>query len=307
LLENLAEMLRAALGPAISVAVDAPAVLPALWVDRGQLESVLVNLANNARDAMGSEGRILLRAALAAGDGDALPAGLAAGGCIRLSVVDAGAGMAPEVLARVTEPFFTTKPRGQGTGLGLAMARGFAEQSGGALTIESAQGRGTTVSLWLPLAEAAVAAPAADAPRGAEKRPVARTGAVALLLAEDEPEVREILATELTERGFVVSAAADAAGALALLDGGFRPDAVVTDLAMPGGMDGLGLVEEARRRLPRLPAVLVTGHAGEAASERLAAVERGGPFALVRKPAATEVLIERLDRVLGERRAVPAE
>ena len=307
LLEELAEMLRAALGPSVSVAVRTPPGLPALWVDRGQLESVLVNLANNARDAMGGEGEILLRAEVAASDGHDAPSGLSPGACVKLSVVDAGAGMAPEVLARVTEPFFTTKPRGQGTGLGLAMARGFAEQSGGALTIESAPGRGTTVSLWLPQADAAAGVVAARAPQQDNAPPGPRPAAVALLLAEDEPEVREILATELTERGFAVSAAADAAGALALLDGGLRPDAVVTDLAMPGGMDGLGLVEEARRRLPRLPAVLVTGHAGEASSERLAAVERGGPFALVRKPAATEVLVERLDRVLGERRALVAE
>jgi CheY-like chemotaxis protein len=114
-----------------------------------------------------------------------------------------------------------------------------------------------------------------------------------------EDAARVVAAWEAAQR-----AAADAAGALALLDGGFRPDAVVTDCAMPGGMDGRGLMEEARRRLPRLPAVLLTGHAAEAASELLAAVERGGPFALVRKPAATEVLVERLERVLGERRAV---
>jgi CheY-like chemotaxis protein len=281
-------------------------------VDRGQLDSVLVNLANNARDAMTNHapsamhggGSILLRAVVATAAAPGAPPGLAPGDYIRLSVVDAGEGMAPEVLARVTEPFFTTKPRGQGTGLGLAMARGFAEQSGGVLTIESTPGQGTTVSLWLPRADASIVAQyeAAAAPQDTSGSS-ARPATVALLLADDEPEVREILAAELTERGFTVSTAHNAASALALLDAGFRPDAVVTDLAMPGGMDGLGLVEEARRRLPRLPAVLVTGHAGEAASEALAAVERAGPFALVRKPAATDTLVERLNRVLGERRA----
>lgn len=304
LLDGLGEMLRHTLGPAYGVRVEAQPGMPALWADRSQLEAVLVNLANNARDAMPGGGEVLFRAEAAQRDdeqGEFGEAGLPPGGYIRLAVVDAGEGMPPEVLARVTEPFFTTKPKGQGTGLGLAMARGFAEQSGGALTIRSTPGRGTTVSLWLPEAKR-VASGRAEAPAGDAEGAPPRT-ATAVLVAEDEREVREILVAELGERGFSVTAAESGVAALALLEAGLRPEAVVTDLAMPGGVDGLELVEEARRRLPRLPAVLVTGHAGEAAPERLESVERGGPFALVRKPAAAQVLVERLGRVLGQGRA----
>jgi CheY-like chemotaxis protein len=300
-------MLRHALGPTITLRVEAPVSLPALWADRGQLEAVLVNLANNARDAMPDGGEILLRAEPLRDAGVLVAAGLVPGEWIRLSVVDSGEGMPPEVLARVTEPFFTTKPRGHGTGLGLAMARGFAEQSGGALTIGSTPGKGTDVGLILPpapadarclAAEPSSAMAQGDAPRSAPSRPPV------VLLAEDEPEVREIMVAELGERGFAVTAATSGSAALALIEDGLRPDAVLTDLAMPGGLDGLSLLEEARRRLPRVPAVLVTGHAAEALPERLEAVERGGPFALVRKPAAAEVVADRLTRVLGQARTV---
>ena len=306
LLEGLAEMLRATIGPGIALRVEAPPGLPPLWADRSQLEAVLVNLANNARDALEGGGVVTLRAELASAPGEVEPAGQARATGLLLSVLDTGEGMTPEVLSRVTEPFFTTTPKGKATGLGLAMARGFAEQSGGALSIDSAPRRGTTVSIWLPRASEATEAASRSAGLRVTAHPAPSTllrHATTVLVAEDERDVREILVAELAERGFTVVAAEDAAAALARLDDGLRPDAVVTDLAMPGGMDGLGLLREARKRLPRLPAVLVTGHAGEAVPEMLEAAERGGPFALVRKPAAAEVLADRLGRVLGQGRA----
>jgi signal transduction histidine kinase len=292
LLEGLAEMLRHTLGPQIAIRVEAAPGLPPVLADRSQLEAVLVNLANNARDAMRGGGALRLRAELPE---EAPPAGLTPGTCLRLSVIDEGAGMPAEVLARVTEPFFTTKPRGQGTGLGLAMARGFAEQSGGRLAIESELGRGTTVSLWLPKApEQAAPGPLQ------EDRPAEGPGRrLTVLLAEDQAEIRDLLGEELEESGLSVARAPDGGVAIALLDGGLRPDVLVTDFAMPGPFDGLALAEEARRRLPRLAVVLVTGHVGDAATERLEAVERGGPFAVVRKPVAPELLLDCLARVLG--------
>ena len=206
--------------------------------------------------------------------------------------------MPPEVLARVSEPFLTNKPKG--TGLGLAMARGFAEQSGGGLSIESAPGRGTTVSVWVPRVpeNAATSHHAGDgaAPRTA----FAAAGGVAILLAEDKAEVRAVLVGHLEDQGYRVRAAEDAAAALAALEDGFRPDALVTDFSMPGSLDGLDLLAAARLRLPRLPAVLVTGHAGDVAPGRMDEAERGGPFALMRKPAAAEALIDRLARVLRQ-------
>nr|WP_255722640.1 ATP-binding protein [Pseudoroseomonas ludipueritiae] len=158
-LDGIAELLHHTLGQNIRTLVEAPPDLPLVLTDRRQLEATLVNLAINARDAMQPRGggTIILSAVPSP-----MPAGSASpdspGLC--LAVRDSGMGMDPAVLARAGEPFFTTKPRGEGTGLGLTLARGFAEQSGGALAIESEAGRGTTVRLWLPLAPASAQGPA---------------------------------------------------------------------------------------------------------------------------------------------------
>jgi signal transduction histidine kinase len=155
LLEGLRELFLTTLGPAIRVELAVAPDLPTVRCERGQLETVLVNLATNARDAMRAGGRLRLLAGareLGEGGGEGAPPGLAPGRYVCISVADTGAGMDAATLARVQEPFFTTKPPGEGTGLGLALARGFCEQSGGALAIESAPGAGTTVTLWLPAA-----------------------------------------------------------------------------------------------------------------------------------------------------------
>jgi signal transduction histidine kinase len=149
-LAELREMLAATLGARIQLTTEVAEDLPKVLTDRSMLETVLINLAVNARDAMPQGGTLTFGAALASH----LPEGLAQGRYVELAVADTGIGMAPELLARVTEPFFTTKPAGKGTGLGLAMAHGFAEQFGGMLKITSEPGMGTTVRLWLP-AEAA--------------------------------------------------------------------------------------------------------------------------------------------------------
>ncbi|MGG5809011.1 PAS domain-containing protein [Falsiroseomonas sp. CW058] len=302
LLHGLAEMLRHTMGPTVAVRVEVAPDVPAMMADAGQLEAVLVNLANNARDALrDGRGTIRLSAVPAAAPGPGVPPQLRAGGYLRLDVVDDGEGMAPEVLARVTEPFFTTKPRGKGTGLGLAMARGFAEQSGGALSIDSAPGRGTTVSLWLP--RAAEAAEAADAGAAGQPAPVAAAPAgAAVLLVDDEPAVRSVLSATLADAGHGVEEAPDAAAALALIDAGRPVEVLVTDLSMPGGMDGLALLRAARSRLPGLPAVLVTGHAGDAIGDALRTAAADGPFALLHKPASPEAVRAQVAALLAERR-----
>ena len=187
LLNDLQEMLSRTLGTGITVQASAEPGLPPMLADKGGLETVLVNLATNARDAMlddaGLPGpgpnHVVMRAA--ADDGAA--AGLPAGRYVRLDVSDTGAGMDGDTLAHAAEPFFTTKPRGRGTGLGLPVARGFAEQSGGALRLTSAPGQGTTVQLWLPAMPAAATGTAAG-------RPCA-------VLVDDDPEVRDIMADTL--------------------------------------------------------------------------------------------------------------
>ena len=210
---------------------------------------------------------------------------------MRLSVADTGAGMPPEVLARVTEPFFTTKGEGQGTGLGLAMAKGVAEQSGGALAIESAPGRGTTVTLWFPLAPAPEAAPAPPEAAAADPAASGRRR-VRILLVDDDPIVREVTAEGLEAEGFAVLSAASGPAALALLEAGEAVDLVLSDLSMPG-MDGLALIREAQRRRPALPAILLTGFASNAAELAVNGV-LSGSFSLLRKPVTPQGLAERV-------------
>ncbi|MGH7153612.1 MAG: ATP-binding protein, partial [Acetobacteraceae bacterium] len=248
LLDGLREILEHTLGAGIEVEVEAAPDLPPLFADRSQLETVLVNLAANARDAMPEGGRVLLSAVADTIAPDARAPGLVAGPYIRLSVSDAGTGMDDATLARASEPFFTTKRQGKGTGLGLAMARGFAEQSGGALRIESRLGKGTTVMLWLPQTEEALAV---AAPAGSRDTAPAVSPAARILLVDDDQLVRETLSAQLDGLGFSVTAVADGSSALVELDAGAGVDCLVADLAMPG-IDGLTLIREAQRRRPHL-------------------------------------------------------
>ncbi|TCZ66641.1 response regulator [Roseicella aquatilis] len=291
LLTGLREVLDATLGPGITVVVQAPEGLSPVLADRGQFETVLVNLATNARDAMAQGGCLTLSA-----EPVTVPPGVAGdlppGDYIRLTVADTGSGMDPAVLARAGEPFFTTKPAGQGTGLGLAMARSFAEGSGGCMVIESAPGRGTRIALVLPaLREAAPASPAA-APPGMVTPRHAR-----VLLVDDEPVVREVLAGQLADAGYQVAEAASGAEALEHLDQGLCCDLLVSDLAMPG-MDGVTLIREARRRRRGLPAILLTGYAGDAAALAVGQQVDGG-FTLLRKPVTGARLLDQVAAVLG--------
>ncbi len=301
LLTNLREVLTHTMGAGIGVRLDMPHSLPALLADRGQLETVLVNLAANARDAMEGKGTITLSAALdtpGCDPGDGHP-GAGPGRYVLLAVSDSGCGMTPEVLARATEPFFTTKGRGKGTGLGLAMARGFAEQSGGRLAIESAPGRGTVVSLWLPLAEEG--ASPAEVPGGAPAAPVATT----VLVVDDEPIVREVLAEGLRTASYRAIGVPSGPAALALLDAGEAVDLVVSDLSMPG-MDGLELLAEIQTRHPRMPAILLTGFATKAA-ELAVGGARSGTFSLLRKPVTAEQLAECVAALLEGQQALGEE
>jgi PAS domain S-box-containing protein len=291
LLEGMREVLAAALGAAVQVRVEAAPGLPALLADRAQLETALVNLATNARDAMPDGGTLLLTAT-AEQVRQRLPhhpEPLKPGAYIRLAVADSGQGMDPAMLARVLEPFFTTKPAGHGTGLGLPMAKGFAEQSGGGLAVESVVGRGTTVALWLPQAEAS--AIATEDPRGG-----VRSGPARVLLAEDEPLVRELTAAQLETLGCVVLIASNGEAALALLAAGEGVDILVTDLSMPG-MDGLALIRAAQTLRPGLPAVLVTGYAGDD-SALAASSAVNGRFSLLRKPVTVEQLADQVAALL---------
>ncbi|MFL5252937.1 MAG: response regulator [Rhodopila sp.] len=295
LLQDMAEVLSHTLGGSLRCEVDAPANLPPLFADRGQLETVLVNLATNARDAMPSGGVLTFSArSVTVPAGESHPAGLTAGAYVRISVADTGSGMNTAVLARVTEPFFTTKEPGKGTGLGLAMAKGFVEQSEGRLSIESVEGKGTVVHLWLPQADgiSSKTSPAATAPS-----PVPITPTVPLV--DDDPIVRTVLTASLEDVGFSVTAVDSGSGALALLrKRGF--DIMVTDLTMPG-MDGLALIREVRTIYPTLPTVLLTGYAGDGAALAIGGAITG-TFTLLRKPVTGVQLADRISSLLESAR-----
>ena len=288
LLAGLREILAHTLGAGISIHVQAAPGLPPLLADRGQLETVLINLAANARDAMAGSGSLTFAAVRETLAGSAAEsAALPPESYLCLAISDTGEGMAPEVLARASEPFFTTKPQGKGTGLGLAMARGFAEQSGGALAIESEPGSGTTVRLWLPLA----AASADDSP-AAGNAPATSDGRHRILLVDDEPLVREITAEQLEAAGFAVIPLGGGIEALARLQAGEAADLLLSDLSM-SGMDGLTLIRHAQALRPALPAILLTGYATEAA-ELAVGGALSGSFTLLRKPVEGNALVARI-------------
>jgi hypothetical protein len=196
----MVEVLTHTLGSSVLCVVEASPGLPPLFADRGQLETVLVNLATNARDAMPSGGTLTLAAdSEVVSAGLQHPSSLGVGEYVRITVSDTGTGMDRAVLARVTEPFFTTKEPGKGTGLGLAMAKGFVEQSGGSLAIDSTVGFGTRISLWLPTATGMVGA-IGDFP--SEVR--AGNERAHVLLVDDDAIVREILTLSLEDAGYAV-------------------------------------------------------------------------------------------------------
>jgi signal transduction histidine kinase/ActR/RegA family two-component response regulator len=293
-LAGLHEVLCHTLGADLFVRVETSPALPPVLADKAQLETVLVNLAVNARDAMApcSGGRLTLSAVLKTiGPHTVAEPGIEPGNYVAISVVDTGSGMDADTLKRATEPFFTTKPSGQGTGLGLAMAKAFAEQSGGVLKIASEPGLGTSVTLWMPCA-AIQSIPAVptnkEAPDdGAE--PQSNRLKQRALLVDDDAVVRQALADSLSDHGWTVDSAGSGAEALKALEHTEEVDLLVTDLAMPG-MNGLTLISEARERRPRLPALLLTGYAGTAHADLIGLAVAGGPFALLRKPVRPEEL-----------------
>jgi CheY-like chemotaxis protein len=291
LLTDMREILTHTLGTGIGVRVDIAPGLPPLFADKGQLETALINLAGNARDAMHGKGAIVLAAALLTVT--VSEHNLQPGAYVCVSVSDTGAGMSPEVIARATEPFFTTKRKGEGTGLGLAMARGFAEPSGGALTIDSSEGRGTTIRLFFPVAEASRAVARAG---GAEAAAVEGQRRFRLLVVDDEPLVREIIVEQMQAEGYAAVAAAGGPEALAILDAGEEVDLIISDFSMPV-MDGVALVGEVQRRRPRLPAILLTGFATNAAEIAVSGAV-SGTFSLLRKPISGPQLAERVALML---------
>jgi PAS domain S-box-containing protein len=295
LAEGMAELIRRTVGPAIQVELRMGNGIWTVLCDPNQLESALLNLCINARDAMPKGGRLTistqdvhLSAAALAGEDGTTP-----GDYVEVAVADTGVGMPPEVAARVFEPFFTTKPVGQGTGLGLSQIHGFVRQSGGVVRLESAPGKGTTVRLYLPWHERARAEE--DRPTAAE--PGRADAGETLLLVEDETTVRELAAERLRELGYRVLEAADGPMALRALRGADRLDLLVTDVGLPGALNGRQVADAARERWPALPVLFITGYAGGALEGRLAP-----GMAVIGKPFALGALAEHIGGMLGNGR-----
>ncbi len=290
--DGAGELLIRTLRGDIRTELRVPEGLPPVQADPDELELAVLNLAVNARDAMPGGGTLTITAAPATLDGTTDPDGLC-GKFIRLSVGDTGTGMSEATQARVFEPFFTTKGVGQGTGLGLAQVYGFARQSGGVVRLSSRPGQGTTVSLLLPVSDAA---PPAAAPAGDAAAPQPVLGG-AVLVCEDNDDVAALVVDMLEQLGHRPTRVSTAAAALGALEDGRPVDLLFTDVLMPGGMDGLALAREARRRRPGLPVLLTTGYTGAGAS----AVPHGMP--VLRKPYKLADLALALQSVLA---GVPA-
>ncbi|MEM8854195.1 MAG: ATP-binding protein [Pseudomonadota bacterium] len=270
-------LLKRTLGVDIELTLDLAPKLPPVTADRSQLESGLVNLAANARDAMPGGGRLFIETSLAKLDGDE-EVELPAGAFVRLTVADTGLGMAPDVRAKAFEPFFTTKEKGKGTGLGLSSLYGYCRQIGGALTVYSEVGKGSMFNLYLPLSNDTMAI-ADTAARDAD--PSAVLAGKVILVVEDDPMVRRTTVNRISALGAQVVTAVDAADALAKVDDHQTIDAVFTDVVMPGGMDGYALANALQEKRRGLPVLLTSGYAEERMNT--AQFERSGR-PLLRKP-----------------------
>ena len=284
--DGAGDLLRRAVRDDISIDIDISPDLPPMEADPTELELALLNIAVNARDAMPNGGALRIRAsAVVMRPGQDVDGLL--GPFVRLAVTDTGAGMKPETMARVFEPFFTTKGIGQGTGLGLAQVYGFARQSGGSVRLESRLGHGTTVTLLLPVSTR----PALAAPQTAPEVIAAQSCAV--LVCEDDDDVAALVVDMLRQLGHSPTRVATAAAALGALADDRPVDILFTDVMMPGGMDGLALAREVRRRRPGLPVLLTTGYIGRGADE--------APLGLpvLRKPYRIEDLAAALKAALA--------
>lgn len=283
-LPEVQALMRSMLGRRVQIQVQ---VAPTVWpvrVDANELDLALVNLALNAHDAMPSGGELRLRACNAsAADTEGLPPG----DYVLMTVGDDGMGLDPSLVEHAFEPFFTTKDVGQGSGLGLSQVYGFATQAGGTARLASTPGVGTTVSLLLPVARPE---DDADATTSAAGRGTASIAGATVLLVEDDESLADVTTELLMTHGARVLRAADARAALQLLDAGSPADVVLSDVVMPGPMNGVALARHLREHRPHLPVVLISGYSTTDIAE--------GEFVQLRKPCAPADLVDALHRAL---------
>ena len=258
LVKTMLPILERTLDEQISIETSLADNLRATLADPGQIESAILNLAINARDAMPDGGKLIVETRNVALDADyaAAQVDVTPGDYVCLSVTDTGVGMTPQTQSQVFEPFFTTKGPGAGSGLGLSMVYGFAKQSGGHVVIYSEVGQGTTVNLFLPTV--------AEAEAGEESAKLANiSGSVGetILVVEDDPKVLRLTVTRLEELGYQVVAATNGPKAMGILKRQDDIDLVLSDVVMPGGMTGFDVADQALALRPDLKILLATGYA----------------------------------------------
>ena len=302
LVAGMEELVRRTMGPSIETEVTGAAGLWTTFVDPNQLENALLNLCLNARDAMPDGGRLVIAIANDMPDERvARLRHLSPGQYVVLSVTDDGTGMAPEVARRAFDPFFTTKPIGMGTGLGLSMIYGFVQQSGGQARIASEVGKGTTVSLYLPRHHGPPEA--SDRPAELAEAPRAGQGET-VLVVDDEPTVRMLVTEVLAELGYIAIEAADGAAGLRVLRSDARVDLLVTDVGLPGGINGRQVADGGRAVRPGLKVLFITGYA-ESAVLSHGHLEAG--MHVMTKPFAMEALATRIRGLIGDGAALAAD
>jgi PAS domain S-box-containing protein len=300
LVAGMEEFIQRSVGPHLRLRLSCAADLWTVLVDGHQLENALLNLCINARDAMPDGGDLTIAAAnVTLGKAAARDIEVPPGDYVELCVTDTGAGMAPDVMRRAFDPFFTTKPLGAGTGLGLSMVYGFAQQSGGQVRIQSAPGQGTSVRLYLPRDFSLSALGDLDAPAehglpGAAA-PAARPATV--LVVDDEASIRMLVCEALHDLGYSSVQAEDGAAALKILESGTALDLLVSDVGLPGGLNGRQLADHARRTREQLKVLFITGYA-ESASVGPAQLEAG--MQVMCKPFELDTLAARIRDMIAE-------
>ncbi|EQM80969.1 hybrid sensor histidine kinase/response regulator [Stutzerimonas stutzeri] len=290
LVASLEDLLHRTTGENITLETRLSAGLLPACMDANQLESAVINLVINARDAMPHGGRITVSTSsfVMGNQPDPSKRGLTEGEYIVLSVTDTGTGMTPEVIARAFEPFFTTKPIGQGTGLGLSMVYGFIKQAKGYVQVESEPGRGSRVCLYLPVQHGEAVTPVP------ESEPVLNGAGETILVVEDEPVVRSLVVEVLNDLGYQTIEAGDATEALPSLEDGQRIDLLITDVGLPG-MNGRQLADVARQHRPSLKVLFATGYAESATAKDFL----GKGMAVITKPFAIEAFASKVREMLG--------
>jgi signal transduction histidine kinase/CheY-like chemotaxis protein len=295
LVMDMEELIRRTVGPQITLEVATAGGLWSTQIDASQLESALLNLCINARDAMPEGGRLTIETANRwLDDRAAAERDLAPGQYLSLCVTDTGTGMTPEVIARAFDPFFTTKPIGQGTGLGLSMVYGFVRQSGGQVRIYSEIGCGTTMCLYLPRHYGSASeVPTITSTTAAAHAPTGKT----VLIVDDEPSVRMLVTDVLEELGYASIEAPDGPTALRILESEAAVDLLISDVGLPGGINGRQLADAARVSRPDLKVLFITGYAENAiiGSGQLAPGMR-----VLTKPFVVETLATRIHDMIGE-------